>query len=471
MKKTGFKKLICLALAVLFVLSIAACGGSGDASGTGASDNENTSTPSSVPGQVSSGGIKQEDVSSELIEQSDLAKKDYGKKDFTFYYWYQINEITTRKINEFNSKHNANVKVTIGTSFQEDIAKSIAGGTPYDIIANHAMYFPQSIFKNLYEPLGSYIKDVDYFDSANPQNGGISKTLNESFTWNGKLYAAGSAKAVYSYAFYYNKKKFADAGLEDPYTLWKEGKWTWDKLMEQGKQVTDVANTVGYLETPELHTWLTLNGLNYIKKTGENAFSENLGDKAVIASINEYRDLVLGDEPICVMGGKQLSWYAYITYTDAYTQIANQVRTSSAFGRKIDNLGIVPVPTGRIEGGKYATHCAQGYSAAKGAKDPTVAACYALFESRVRDSDVGSAIQMPAEIRNAIDDAFAKNGFCPVLGFMDTEGTYASSVINRGVGYAIVSDGADVASTINTQRPILSSIITSTLNAGKSFKG
>ena len=466
-----FKKILCLALAVLFVVSIAACGGSGNASDTGASDNKNPSTPSSLPGQVDSGGVVDISVDSELIEQSELANKNFGGKEFSFYYWYATNEITTRKVNEFNKKHNAKLKITIGTSLPEDIAKSIAGGSPYDIIANHAMYFPQTIFKNLYEPLDSYIKDVDYFNAEKPENGGISKTLNESFTWNGKLYAAGSAKAVYSYAFYYNKKKFADAGLEDPYTLWKEGKWTWDKMMEQGKEVTDVANAVGYLETPQLHPWLALHGLNYIKKTGDSTFVENLNDKDVMAAINSYRDLVLGDEPICVMGGKQLSWYAYITYTDAYTQIASQVRASSAFGRKVANLGVVPVPTGKIAGGKYATHAAQGYSSAKGAKNPELAPCYALFESRVKDSDVGSDLQMPAEIRNAIDDAFAKNGFCPITGFADTEGNYVNDLLNRNVGFAIVENGADVASTVSTQRSVIAGIINKTLNDGKSFKG
>ena len=465
------KKILCLALAVLFVVSVAACGGSGDASSTGGSSDKTPSSPSSLEGQVSSGGVEDISVDSNLIAQSELANKKYDGKEFSFYYWYAINEITTRKVNEFNKKHNANVKVTIGTSFQEDIAKSIAGGNPYDLIANHARYFPQTIFANLYEPLGDYIKDVDYFDSAKPENGGISKTLNETFTWNGKLYAAGSAQAVYSYAFYYNKKKYEEAGLEDPYTLWKNGKWTWDKMMEQGRQVTDVANSVTFLNQIELHPWLAIHGLDYIKKTGENTFVENLGDSEVVKAINEYADLVYGDEPIMVWNAKSLSWYANITYTDAYTQIASQVRTSSAFGRKVANLGVVPVPTSQMPGGKYPTHCAQGYSSAKGAKDPSIAPCYALFESRVRDADVGSDLQLPAEIRNAINDAFAKNGFCPTTGFADTEGNYAEVTVNQKVGIAILEKNEDVASTISTQRPVISAIINSALNGAKNFKG
>ena len=464
------KKLLCLVLALVFALSVAACGGNeGD---TSSKNDGSSQTSGPLDGQVTSGGIDQASVDSELIENSELANKNYGGKEFQFYYWYQVNEITTRKVAEFNKKHNANVKITVGTGgLQEDVAKSIAGGKPYDIIANHANYYPQTIFANLYEPLDSYVKDVDYFNSDKPENGGISKEISDAFSWNGKMYAAGSAKAVYSYAFYYNKKKYKEAGLEDPYELWKKGEWTWDKMMEQGKEVTDVAESIGFLNTPELHTWLALHGLNAIKKTGSNTFEENLGDPEVIKAINSYRDIVLGDEPICVSSAKQHSWYAYITYTDAYTQIANIVRTNTAFGRKIANLGIVPVPSGNIAGNKYATHMAQGYSVARGAADPSIAPCYALFESRVSDSDVGSELQMPPEIRNAIDNAFATNGFCPVSGFADSEGNQAVYILNRNIGFEIVNNGADVTSAITAQRPVIAGIISSVLNAGKNFKG
>ena len=455
------KKFGCLLLSLLFVISVAACGGSESSSSDDSSSKDNSSLSS---GLVESGGIVDVSVDSELIEQSELANKDFGGKEFQFYFWYKTNEITTRKVNEFNKKHNANVKITVGTSFQEDLAKSIAGGNPYAMSANSARFFPQTIFANLYEPLNDYVKDVDYFNAEKPENGGISKEINESFSWNGKFYATGSAKACYSYAFYYNKKRFADDGLEDPYELWKKGEWTWDKVLEQGKQITDISNGVGYLSTPELNIWLALNGLNYIKKSGENVFSDNLGDKDVVAAINAYRDLALGTDPICIVGAKQLSWYANITYTDAYTQLATQVKMNSNFSRNVANLGVVPVPTGLNKSGKYSTHTAQGYSAIKGSPEPSLAPCYALFESRVIDSDVGSEFQMPSEIRNAIDNAFATNGFCPIVGFNVTG-------LNAQIGWPIIKGQSDVTATINDNRSLINTAINATLAEAKNFKG
>ena len=460
------KKTLCLVLALLFVVSIAACGGD---SGSSSKNSSDASASGGSDSMISDGGIVNESVDSAVTKDSLLANKKYGGQEFSFYYWYSINEIVNRKVNAFNDAHDAKIKVTIGTSFEEDIAKSIAGGTPYDLIANNARFIPQSIFRNLFEPLNEYIVDVDYYDSAKPQNGGLSKTINDVFTWKGKIYAAGSAKAVYSYAFYYNKKKYKEAGLEDPYELWKDGKWTWEKMLEQGREVNDVANNVCFLNMPEIHHWLALQGLTYIKRDGDS-YSENLGDAKVIDALHTYQDILYGDEPFSVWGAPDLSWYSYITFTDAYTQLAGFAKRSAYFNRKVANLGVVPVPSGFTPDGMYATHEAQGYSAARGAKEPSLAACYGLWESRVRDTDVGSEFQMPSEIRNAIDDAFAANGYCPQSGFADSSGELVENIVNWYMGRdKLVIAREDVTAVLNEYRPLLDGIIKSTLNSAKNF--
>ena len=328
---------------------------------------------------------------------------------------------------------------------------------------------PQAIFANLFEPLNDYIKDVDYYNPEKPENGGLLKTINDEFTWKGKIYAAGSAKACYSYAYYYNKKKYKEAGLDDPYELWKKGEWTWDKMIADAKSINDVANNVCFLGMPEIHHWLAWQGLSYIKRDGDS-FSENFGDPKVVEALHTYQDIVYGDEPISVWGVDGLDWYALIKFTDSYTQIAGQVKRSPYFGRKVENLGVVPVPTGFTPNGMYATHEAQGYSAAKGAKDPSMAACYGLFESRAVDSDVKSDLQMPAEIRNAVDDAFAKNGYCPTVGFANEEGLCLEDVTNWYLGTRdLIVNRMDVSAVLGTYRPQFQAIIASTLNQGKNF--
>lgn len=452
------KKIMCLCLAAACVLSFASCGGSDDKDNKGSSSGKSSKKTDSL---VTSGGVLQVEVEDKKVLETKLATADFGGKDFTFMYWYEANEIVQRKVAAFNEAHNANVQIKVDTSgFENAIAKSIAEGTPYDIIANHCMFFPQSIFSDLYEPLDSYIDELDYFNSETSSNGGLSKAVNEQFTWNGKLYAAGSAKSVYSYVFYYNKKAFADAGLEDPYTLWKQGQWTWDKVKEMSSQVTDTANNVAFFAKFDLYPWLNINGVSAVKANG-NSYTENLGDTDVLNAINAYANLFFGNDPMCLTtyspmeGGKS---FATISNTDAYTVYAKSAKTSSAFGKDASNLGVCPMPTGLTLGGKYPAHAGQGYSAAKGAKDPSVAAAYALFESRTEDSDVGSTLQMPAEVRNYVDEQFSANGFVGDQRFQDSEGTRVSDIIEKQIAQKIWS-GADVASTVSAQRNVITRII------------
>lgn len=453
------KKIMCLCLAAACVLSFASCGKKDDNNGSSKKTDK----------AVTSGGIKEAKVDDDdAVLKTKLATADFGGKDYTFYYWYETNEIINRKVAAFNKAHNANISVKIGTGgLENDVAKSIAEGKPYDLIANHGMFFPQSIFSDLYEPLDGYIDELDYFNVDKPNNGGLSKTVNEAFTWNGKLYAAGSAKSVYSYVFYYNKKAFADAGLEDPYTLWKQGNWTWDKVKEMSAQVTDIANNIAFFANADLFPWLNQCGVSAVKVEGQK-FTENLGDTAVMNAINSYASLFFGDNPMCLTThspmetGKSI---ATMAVSDAFTVYAKNAKASSAFDKDASNLGACPVPTGLTAGGKYPAHVAQGYSAAKGAKDPSIAAAYALFESRTEDSDVGSSLQLPADVRNYVDEQFAKNGFLGFQGLQDSEGKRVSDILGK-----IAEDikaGADVASTVSAQRNTVTRIIADCLSRAK----
>ena len=462
LKKRGkimLKKIISLFLAAACVLCLVSCGKKDGGKYTSGKNNGSSDA---------SGGIKQTTVADEEVLKTNLATADFGGKDYTFYYWYETNEIIGRKIAAFNKAHNANIGVTIGSSFQSDIAKSIAQGTPYDLIANHGMYFPQTIFADLYEPLEGYIEELDYFNPDKPANGGLSKTVNEAFTWDGKLYAAGSAKAVYSYVYYYNKKAFSDAGLEDPYKLWKSGKWTWNKVKEMSAQITDLANNVGFLMAPDLFPWLNLNAVSPVKGSGRN-ITENLGDTEVMKAFNSYAELFFGDSPMSLTSYAPLESgksYSCIAVSDAFTVYAKAAKNSAAFDKKAENLGAVPIPEGLTPNGLYPTHAAQGYSSAKGAKDPKIAAAYALFESRSEDSDIGSALQLPAEVRNYVDNAFSTKGFLSSnSGYQDSEGTRIDNILNK-ISIEI-KNGADVASTVAAQRNTVTRIINDCLSRAK----
>ena len=451
------KRILCLALAVLFALSIAACGGKKDEG----KKTSNKGSNSVTDGKVSSGGVSVK-VEDEKVLESKLAKADYDGQSFVFYYWYEYGDIIDRKVALFNEEHNAKVKIqVISGNFAENISKSIAAGSPYDLIANHGLFFPQSIFNNIYEELQGHIEEIDYFDAAKPNNGGISKVVNSEFSWKGKLYACGSAKAVYQDVVYYNKLMFQNAGLEDPMELWKAGKWTWDKYVSMGQEVTDVANNIGFLSAVDLTIWWTMCGLSPVNRSGDT-YTENLGSTEIITATKNYANLFFGDNPISVAKTGSTAFnsgkaYTAVSSTDAYAVYAEAAKKSGQFGRNANNLGAVPMPTGLAKNDMYPGHAAQGYSAAKGAKEPSLPCAYALFESRTEDKNIGSTHQMDAEVRNYVEKQFATNGFTGFSGLQDSEGVNSRPYLDK-LG-ASIRNGEDPTSTLANARSGLSRMI------------
>ena len=465
------KRILCLALAALFALSIAACGGDSDEGGKGSDKKTNGkgNTSNKSDEKASSGGVSIV-VEEEEVLETELAKKDFGGQSFVFYYWYEYGDIIDRKINLFNKEHNAKVKAQIiAGSFEENISKSIAAGTPYDLIANHGIFFPQSIFTDIYEELGSYIDERDYFDASKPGNGGISKTVNSEFSWKGKLYACGSAKSIYQDVVYYNKLMFQNTGLEDPYQLWKDGQWTWDKFVAMGKEVTDVANNIGFLSAVDLSIWWTMCGLSPVNHTGDT-YTENLGSQEIITATQQYANIFFGDSPISVAKTGSTAFnsgkaFTMVSSTDAYAACAEAAKKSGQFNRNANNLGVVPMPTGLAKDGKYPGHAAQGYSAAKGAKEPSLPCAYALFESRTSDTDLGTTMQMPADVRNYVEEEFAKNGFLGFSGLQNSEGEKSRPYLDK-LGEKI-RNGEDPTSTIANARNGLTRMISDSVALAK----
>lgn len=438
------KSLLAILLAGVMVLSTA-CGG-------GTSNKKNNSEGEGI-------------VYNEKEQVSELSKKDYGGKTFKFLYWYEPSEYVYRKVATFNKVFNANVEIVVKTGLKDTLAKAVAGGEVYDIIAMHGNYYPELIHADLLEPLDEHIAEVDMYNSEKPENGGLSQAVLDSFSLDGSVYAAGGSSAVYNYIMCYNKLLFEKAGLEDPYELYKKGEWTWDKFYDMGTSVTDVASQIAFLGAPGLYEWLTWNcveTVTYDSSTG--TFKENLASSEVVEAVKMYQSLLIGDTPISVTGvtgdpfnaGKQ---YMSMVVTDAYSSLADQVATSTAFGKDAANMGVVPVPTAPLnKTGKEPGHAPQGYAASKGCTDTSVAVCYALFESRLGDTDTGEANQLPSEVRTDLETKFATNGFLTYCGLADSEGKNITDVLNKTIRVALLK-GGDAAAILNENRSVFNRLI------------
>lgn len=393
------------------------------------------------------------------VKKSVIKDKNYGGKAFTFYFWYQPGEIIKKKVEAFNKEHNANVKIEgVAGSFAENISKSIASGKPYDMVTITQSNFPKKSPKNMYAPLNDYIVDSDYSKS------GLNKSVTDVFTYKGKIYGAGSANSASPYVVYYNKEMFAESfsPTNDPYTLWKAGKWTWDKM--KSMTFVDEASKIAALSRIDLNAWFNICGVSAIARNGDT-YSSNLKSTEVKTALNSYWDMFNGTKPI--MSRNVASFNAayntsksiYIVNTiDAYETYAAGFK-QGAPKYKLSNLGVVPLPAGMYKSGKYPAIINGGYGALKGASDPSVAACFAMFEGSFKYS--ASENTIPEEIYNAVYSEFNKGGFIGYnVGFLGDDISATNYIRMAGLQ---IAEGSTVDAAINAIHDNLSHLIQYTM--------
>ncbi|MDR1673913.1 MAG: ABC transporter substrate-binding protein [Oscillospiraceae bacterium] len=103
-------------------------------------------------------------------------------------------------------------------------------GEPVDMAEFNPDVFPKGYNMDIYEPLDSYA-DMKLWDGA-------AKDLADSLAYNGKHYVLPTRIRMSS-GLQYDKKLFEEENLEDPYDLYKGGKWTWGKFLEMSEEYTE----------------------------------------------------------------------------------------------------------------------------------------------------------------------------------------------------------------------------------------
>jgi len=450
MKKETTKKLSASVFAVMIALSLllTGCGGSGSES------------KSSDPGQANQ---VQSNVDIGEGEEGMEVGLDFEGKSFRLAYSYTPNDKSyLRKIEAFNKKFNANVQPFIlnWDTFNTELAVAKQGGTPYDIIFYHSEFFPFTSSAGLLAPLESYVTEADFADPKSSKLGGLDRNMTMTFAWKNQIYAAASVMSVFPEVMYYNKLLFREYSLDDPYELYKQGKWTWEALQSMGNEVRDASSGVYLLGGfSNLSVWLALNAVNGITYVN-NAPQQNFQDTKFIQVMNAYKEIFHGNNALSTANideGSDADRFAagetfmHIEVIDGYSHRANSVRSSNAFGKKIENLGFVPLPSiSTNPEGLYAAHAPQGWAAGAGSPDPRIAVAFAKFESSWIDEKPDDE-SVPPEVRQIFIDVSKKNGlFGNMAGYQDNDGTTYFTLLNR-IAQEVIR-GGDVAAVLDTYR-------------------
>ena len=200
-----------------------------------------------------------------------------------------INDAVYIRNRTIEAKYNFVISEAVRNNVVGDVRKAVtAGDNAYDI----AMIHLNSELPTLSQ--GGYLHNimtVPYVDVTQPWwNQGFIRDLSVGR----KLYAMQSDLTVLdndaTSAMIFNKKLIQDFGLEDPYEIVKNGKWTLGKLSEMMRDVSQDLNGDGVMYIQDDRFGLITqadSSLSFLYGTGERTVSKDANDYPVPVFANE----------------------------------------------------------------------------------------------------------------------------------------------------------------------------------------
>lgn len=284
--KKYLNSLIVLALTISMVFSVTACKKDTTTSDTGSDQgaNESSSEQSNLLGGDVIGGNSATASTSggnKTTGGGNSAAGTYPSsiegKTIEVFNWNPASEYTELPtlISAFEKASGCKVKWTIAaySDYNVELAGRIAANNAPDVVrfteANVAEL-------ELTQPLAN--SGYDFSGSEWDQ------TLMKYYTVNGKAYATNRANSFVNspYVLGYNKDLISTYDFEDPYTLWKNGKWTMEKLVEMCEAFYKSTGSQG-CHTYKYDSYLLNCGYQGIIGYKDGKYTNNMSDKKCLS--------------------------------------------------------------------------------------------------------------------------------------------------------------------------------------------
>lgn len=436
----------------------------------GSSNSGTASTPSSNP---TNGNQVVIEKPSEVTVSNDPVEKglDFGGRTLKLAVGYTTTSTFAKMVKAFESTYNCKIEVT-QLSFDKylaDLAAKVTSGEVFDIVYVHGSFYPNCFIKGFYQPLDGVFTTADLYDVNNLAAGGIDKVKSEGFSWDGHYYAVTGYKTSVP-MLYYNKKMMAAAGYtgqKDPLALYNSGDWSYQKLQEIGKKVTNASAGI-YLGGRDFFAGglVAFDRGQFVKMNG-TAVSENLSDPRIYNAYKFQREISLGSGAVINYktgtGGQDYSAFAngktYMFYNDAsmYSTLAKAAAESGYFGKNKNNLGYVPFPFGPDNTEKeYFIKWLEGWGAGINCKDKRAAVAFTKFESKWAESS-NSKYAAPAEFNALVDKLLTGKVFWNIGGFAG-KSTYVPGLQDE-VCAELTDPNNDLAATLEQYRNKINSCL------------
>ncbi len=265
-------------------------------------------------------------------------------------------------------------------AYYEKLATLIAADDSPDLMTYEALAFPYGVSKNMFEPLD------EYFDTEDALWADM-KDIIDTYEYNGAHYYFPH-RIVTGFGLNYNRKTIEEAGLTDPYDLYKNGEWTWDAWREMMIQFCNQDDShIGFYGTDTMITsFVHTTGTPIIDMDSDGTITNNLQNANVTRAVEYFAELgrngllYPADHPHgdwvspqtwsgcsdkILFLGMEPEW----TYIAATEEIQNPKGVDNDIHDTISDFAFVPFPRDPDADAYYASTGTFGYMIPKGAKN------------------------------------------------------------------------------------------------------
>ncbi|MGN0600487.1 MAG: ABC transporter substrate-binding protein [Oscillospiraceae bacterium] len=376
------KKILAGVMALSMTAALAACGNSGNGGSTPEETTTEATTTTKATVAVNTEALKDDEQEALASVMEQLPDVELENKEIKWLAHYDINpsgDGASKKveIEMFEQKYGGKITYypTTWENRYNDLSTNILGGTGIDFFpGDDANNYPNGIVKGMFQPVDEYID----MDSAIWQN--VSSAM-DLFKFGGKHYQFVT-NVTAEQVVIYDTSTLEAQGFDDPWDLYKEGKWNWETFKQMLLDFVDPDS-----EQLGLDNWFNEKALylsagvptvsvgddghlvcNVNDATVEKAmnFQYELYQNGLVLPLEQYNWSI---QPQFMGEGKELFWL------NGMWGVTGDPATWTV-GIAPENLGIAPVPS--PEGSDpYQSAVIAGYALCKGATNPEGVARFA----------------------------------------------------------------------------------------------
>lgn len=353
--------------------------------------------------------------SDKLTPQEELfAKSNLKGTKFTYVkgteYTYPQEEYAIKQLEE---KWGVEVDYVIyaNTALPNMIATMVASGNPPDLAHSADTTIMRYAYTNLATPLDDYIVKSDPV-----WDGDVSF---RAYTFNGKTYGMSwSTDFNDNYFVWYNKSYLKEVGAEDPYELYKAGKWDVEAFKRVAKKCVKYASDGKTVETYGAMCWnpslfLALYGEQAVTEQTNGSWKVTVDSAAGMKGLQLIHDMYANDS-LRLQGGYQQ--FGKRQTAMIIERAPNAIGNYDYYNTMEDEIGWAPLPS--TEYGSYGFSNTDGEFVLKGAKNPVAAVAMRYYdrlfvhhtsnaEKKAAGYEVNEAVKISDDHRKLADDYLA----------------------------------------------------------------